>query len=76
MSTAAAVGLPAAVVQARWLLREALAGWIERLEPGLREVCGYQLGLCDENGRRTGSVHGKLLRPAFTLVCARAAGGE
>ncbi|MEU8266525.1 polyprenyl synthetase family protein [Sphaerisporangium sp. NPDC049002] len=58
------------------LLPPVLTHWVDLLEPALRDICGYQIGLRDEQGRPTGSAHGKLVRPAFTLLCARAAGGR
>ncbi|MEU6562071.1 polyprenyl synthetase family protein [Nocardia nova] len=48
--------------------------WIGRLDGRLRHMCGYQLGMTDPDGTPTGVVGGKLLRPAFTLLCAEAAG--
>ncbi|GGK91360.1 dimethylallyltransferase [Sphaerisporangium melleum] len=64
------------VLLARRLLPPELRAWVDRLDGELRQVCGYQLGLYDEDGRPTGQVIGKLLRPAFTLLCSAAAGGR
>jgi geranylgeranyl diphosphate synthase, type I len=58
------------------LLATVIGGWIAELDGDLGRMCGYQLGLCDLDGRPTGTIAGKLVRPAFTLACARAAGGD
>ncbi|WP_344951975.1 polyprenyl synthetase family protein [Sphaerisporangium flaviroseum] len=71
-----APALPQGIAQARLLLPPALTHWTDRLEPALRDICEYQLGLRDEHGRPTGTAHGKLVRPAFVLLCARAVGGD
>ncbi|AXB42704.1 polyprenyl synthetase family protein [Amycolatopsis albispora] len=64
------------VVLARRLLPPVLGEWIDRLGGELATVCGYQLGLCDDTGRPTGGVSGKLLRPAFALLCGAATGAR
>ncbi|GII77558.1 (2E,6E)-farnesyl diphosphate synthase [Sphaerisporangium rufum] len=76
IGTPAAPAVPRAVGDARRLLPPALARWTDGLEPALRDMCAYQMGLRDAHGRPTGTAAGKLLRPAFTLLCARAAGGD
>jgi geranylgeranyl diphosphate synthase, type I len=58
------------------LLSPVLRHWIDRLGGELGRMCGYQLGLYDEAGNRTGRLGGKLLRPTFTLLSAGAAGGD
>jgi geranylgeranyl diphosphate synthase, type I len=63
------------VLQARALLPPVLRGWIDRLGGELSQVCGYQLGMYDPAGKPTNQIGGKLLRPAFTLLCSAAAGG-
>ncbi|HET7173381.1 MAG TPA: polyprenyl synthetase family protein [Nocardioidaceae bacterium] len=50
-------------------MREALG----RLDPPIRHICGYHLGLWDADGR-PGAGGGKALRPALALLSARAAG--
>ncbi|MFC7385363.1 polyprenyl synthetase family protein [Sphaerisporangium rhizosphaerae] len=72
----AGMPVPRGVLHARLLLPPALTYCIDRLEPRLRDMCGYQLGVHDEHGHPTGSAHGKLIRPAFALLCAKACGGE
>jgi geranylgeranyl diphosphate synthase type I len=64
------------VLLARALLPPVLRGWIDRLGGDLTGICGYQLGLYDGAGRPTGLVSGKLLRPAFALLCSAAVGGR
>ncbi|GAB2735691.1 polyprenyl synthetase family protein [Amycolatopsis magusensis] len=64
------------VLLARRLLPPVLREWVERLGGELATVCGYQLGLCDDRGKPTGGVGGKLLRPAFTLLCGAATGAR
>ncbi|HEV2783939.1 MAG TPA: polyprenyl synthetase family protein [Actinophytocola sp.] len=80
MSTATALaGRPDAnlgVLRARALLPPVLRSWIERLGGELSQICGYQLGMYDVDGRPTGTVSGKLLRPAFALLCSAATGGR
>ena len=71
-----APGVNQGVVLARRLLPPVLAKWIDRLGGELATVCGYQLGLCDDAGKPTGGVDGKLLRPAFALLCGLATGAR
>ncbi|HEX9031362.1 MAG TPA: polyprenyl synthetase family protein [Streptosporangiaceae bacterium] len=60
---------------ARDLVGPAIAAAVERLSPDVRTVARYHLGLADENGRTAGAPgSGKALRPALTLLSARAAG--
>jgi geranylgeranyl diphosphate synthase type I len=61
---------------ARHLTAPALVAAVDRLGGRLAEVCGYQIGARDEHGGHTATVGGKLLRPAFTLLSAVAAGGS
>jgi geranylgeranyl diphosphate synthase, type I len=58
------------------LLVPTIAQWIARLDGDLGIMCGYQLGLSDRDGQPTGTVSGKLIRPAFALACGQAAGGD
>ncbi|CRK61655.1 Octaprenyl diphosphate synthase / Dimethylallyltransferase / Geranyltranstransferase / Geranylgeranyl diphosphate synthase [Alloactinosynnema sp. L-07] len=74
-AAAPALGTHPGVAMARHLTTPALVAAIDRLGGRLTEVCGYQLGIRDEHGRHTATVGGKLLRPAFTLLSAVAAGG-
>ncbi|GAB3896776.1 family 2 encapsulin nanocompartment cargo protein polyprenyl transferase [Kibdelosporangium lantanae] len=67
--------LPRAIGRVRELLPAALADALARLGPDLQEVCGYQLGT-HAGGAATGTASGKLVRPAMTLLCAEAAGGD
>ncbi|MFC8529730.1 polyprenyl synthetase family protein [Nocardia sp. NPDC057227] len=53
-----------------------LSAAIDRLDGPLRHMCGYQLGLLELDGTPTGRLDGKLLRPAFTLLCAAATGAR
>lgn len=64
------------VDQARQLLPPVLRDWVGRLGDDLGRICGYQLGLCDEQGRPVRGDGGKLIRPAFSLMCSAAAGGD
>ncbi|MCG5217682.1 polyprenyl synthetase family protein [Streptosporangium sp. KLBMP 9127] len=73
---APAPAIPQGIVHARRLALPTLAHWIDGLEPTLRDICAYQIGLRDEHGAPTGSAHGKLIRPAFGFLCARAVGGS
>jgi geranylgeranyl diphosphate synthase type I len=59
-------------------IEPALRAAVDRLEPDLRRITGYQLGWCDAGGvpARTGGGGGKALRPALTLLAAEAAGGD
>ncbi|WP_436493814.1 polyprenyl synthetase family protein [Actinokineospora sp. HUAS TT18] len=70
-----ALGTHPGVAMARHLTTPALVEAVDRLDGRLTEVCGYQLGFRDEQGRPTTAVGGKLLRPAFALLSAVASGG-
>ena len=61
--------LPAPVDRSRDLVVPRLEEVIGRLEPSIREVVDYHLGLSSGNG-------GKALRPALALLSAEAAGGS
>src|SRR5205085_7277414 len=71
--------MPAGVETARDLVGPALAAAVTRLSPDVRKVAAYHLGLADAggqpltgpDGRPVGG--GKALRPALTLLSARAA---
>ena len=76
--------MPAVVETARDLVGPALAGAVERLVPDVRKVAAYHLGLTagpggpGEPGSQGGrparpAGAGKALRPALTLLSARAA---
>lgn len=67
--------IPAGVEIARDLVGPGIEAAIARLSPDIRHVASYHLGLTDSNGRPTGNpAGGKALRPALTLLSARAAG--
>ncbi len=71
--------IPAGVETARDLVGPALAAAVGRLSPDVRPVAAYHLGLANTDGQvpATGPggqrVAGKALRPALTLLSARAA---
>ncbi|UGT62211.1 polyprenyl synthetase family protein [Nocardia asteroides] len=64
------------LARTRQQLLPVLTAAIDRLTGPLRHMCGYQLGLLGLDGAPTGRLEGKLLRPAFTLLCADATGAE
>jgi geranylgeranyl diphosphate synthase type I len=71
--------MPAGVETARDLVSPALAAAVARLSPDVRKVAAYHLGLADADGRELAGAGGKppgtgkALRPALTLLSARAA---
>jgi geranylgeranyl diphosphate synthase type I len=67
--------IPAGVETARDLVGPGIEAAVARLSPDIRPVAAYHLGLADSNGTPTGTrAGGKALRPALTLLSARAAG--
>jgi geranylgeranyl diphosphate synthase, type I len=67
--------IPAGVETARDLVGPGIEAAIARLSPDIRPVASYHFGLTDAKGMPTGSpAGGKALRPALTLLSARAAG--
>lgn len=64
---------PLALAAARSLVDTALRSAISRLCPDSGLVCGYHFGWHDARGREVASAGGKALRPALTLLSARAA---
>ena len=67
--------IPAGVETARDLVGPGIEAAVARLSPEIRPVAGYHLGLSDADGKPTGNKSGgKALRPALTLLSARAAG--
>ena len=67
--------IPAGVETARDLVGPGIEAAVARLSPEIRPVAGYHLGLSDADGNPTGNKSGgKALRPALTLLSARAAG--
>ena len=67
--------IPAGVETARDLVGPGIEAAIARLSPDIRPVAGSHLGLSDSAGKPTGTpAGGKALRPALTLLSARAAG--
>jgi geranylgeranyl diphosphate synthase type I len=69
--------IPAGVETARDLVGPALAAAVARLSPDVRPVAAYHLGLAVPGGQVSGAGSqrsaGKALRPALTLLSARAA---
>jgi geranylgeranyl diphosphate synthase type I len=51
-----------------------LRATVDRLPASMRDVVGYHFGWCDELGRPANGRSGKLIRPALTLLSARAVG--
>jgi geranylgeranyl diphosphate synthase, type I len=49
---------------------------VDRLNPRMRRVCGYQMGWLDRHGQPAGAPGGKAVRPALVLASAQAAGGS
>jgi geranylgeranyl diphosphate synthase, type I len=67
--------IPAGVETARDLVGPGIEAAVARLSPDIRPVAAYHLGLADADGTPTGArAGGKALRPALTLLSARAAG--
>ena len=66
--------MPAGVQLARDLVGPAMAAAVGRLNPSVRTVAAYHLGLADEAGQPVAGGTGKALRPALALLSARAAG--
>ncbi len=66
--------IPAGVEIARDLVGPSIAAAIARLNPSVRPVAEYHLGLADVTGKPVEGGAGKALRPALTLLSARAAG--
>jgi geranylgeranyl diphosphate synthase, type I len=70
--------IPAAVETARDWVGPAMAAAVDRLSPEIREVAAYHLGLPGHDGGKSAGRAGgagKALRPALTLLSARAADG-
>lgn len=64
---------PLTLVAARSSVDPVLRSAIGRLCSDGRLVCGYHFGWLDAHGREVASTSGKALRPALTLLSARAA---
>ncbi|ADD41693.1 polyprenyl synthetase family protein [Stackebrandtia nassauensis] len=60
----------------RELCVPALRAAVAELEAPARRAAEYHFGWVDEAGRRVEANGGKALRPALTLLCAEAAGGQ
>jgi geranylgeranyl diphosphate synthase type I len=58
----------------RGLVTPSLRSAAEVLPASVRGVVGYHFGWYDESGRPATGNPGKMLRPAFTLLCAQAVG--
>ncbi|WP_158018499.1 polyprenyl synthetase family protein [Mycobacterium basiliense] len=48
---------------------------IDSVPPEVRRCAGFHFGWWEADGRETSARHGKAIRPALTVSCARAAGG-
>ena len=68
--------LPVEITEARTLVEPALRRAVDELTPGMRSVSRFHLGWADEQGRETPGGGGKVLRPALTVLAARAVGAE
>ena len=67
--------IPAGVETARDLVGPGIEAAVARLSHEIRPVASYHLGFCDAEGNPIGNRSGgKALRPALTLLSARAAG--
>jgi geranylgeranyl diphosphate synthase type I len=66
--------IPAGVQVARDLVGPSIAAAVGRLNPSVRAVSAYHLGLADAAGQPVTAGAGKALRPALALLSARAAG--
>lgn len=60
----------------RSLVLAGLKSATEQLPASMRLIAGYHFGWTDENGQPVEGDPGKLIRPALTLLCAQAAGGQ
>ncbi|WP_395107975.1 polyprenyl synthetase family protein [Actinomadura sp. SCN-SB] len=65
--------VPVAISEGRALVDEAMRAAVDRLDPLTRRVGAYHLGWIDTDGRPA-EGGGKALRPALSLLSARAAG--
>ena len=54
----------------------ALRNAVAQLPASMRRVARYHFGWCDSQGRPVSGDTGKAVRPALTLLCALAAGGD
>ncbi len=69
--------IPAGVETARDLVGPGIEAALARLSPDIRPVASYHFGLTGPDGQPTGKpAGGKALRPALTLLSARAAGAQ
>ncbi|MFD0688275.1 family 2 encapsulin nanocompartment cargo protein polyprenyl transferase [Actinomadura fibrosa] len=59
----------------RSLLDPALRDAIDTMPGSMRDIAAFHFGWQDERGRPTGGSGGKAVRPALTLLTARAVGG-
>lgn len=76
--TPVAAARPAREVLAwsRGLVDPAMRKAVDTIAEPLRHIAGYHLGWWDEAGSPADANSGKAIRPAFTLLTARAVGGE
>jgi geranylgeranyl diphosphate synthase type I len=68
--------LPAEVAEARAMVEPALRRAVDELTPTMRAVGRYHAGWADEHGQDTPGGGGKVLRPALTVLAARATGAD
>jgi geranylgeranyl diphosphate synthase type I len=64
--------MPAEVSAARDVIEPALRKAVDELAPAMRTIARYHFGWADEHGNDTPGNSGKALRPALTLLSARA----
>ncbi|OEV11501.1 polyprenyl synthetase family protein [Streptomyces nanshensis] len=77
LTTTPTVAVPAALDAGRELLLPALRDAVRRhLGPEMARLAEYHLGWADSDGNPTSSRGGKLVRPALSLLSARAAHGS
>jgi geranylgeranyl diphosphate synthase type I len=60
----------------RGLVDPAMRKAVETLPSALRQIAGYHLGWWDADGNPADANSGKAIRPALTLLCAGAVGGD
>lgn len=65
-----------ALGRVRAMVLPRLRSAIDRLPPPVRDVAGYHFGWSDEAGRPANGSPDALLRPALTVLCAEAVGGD
>ncbi|WP_281373880.1 polyprenyl synthetase family protein [Mycobacterium vicinigordonae] len=66
----------AALTDARALIEPTQRAALDALPADVRHVAGLHLGWWDAAGQERQTGRGKAIRPALTIACARAAGGD